>query len=59
MQRDSKIWPDPNSFLPERWIDEYKGVPADKKSFMPFSARSRNCIGQQSVSDPKTFEDAN
>ncbi|PMD33538.1 cytochrome P450 [Hyaloscypha variabilis F] len=47
MQRDPRIWPDPDSFIPERWLGDYKGVPADRKAFMPFSAGSRNCIGQQ------------
>lgn len=47
MQRDPRIWRDPNSFIPERWISNYKGVAADRKAFMPFSAGSRNCIGQQ------------
>lgn len=49
MARDSHIWPDPQSFVPERWLGEYKGVEADRKAFMPFSAGSRNCIGQQCV----------
>jgi len=47
MQRDPRIWPDPDSFIPERWLGDYKGVPADRKAFIPFSAGSRNCIGQQ------------
>jgi cytochrome P450 len=47
MQRDPRIWPDADTFVPERWIGNYKGVAADRKAFMPFSAGSRNCIGQQ------------
>lgn len=47
MQRDSRIWPDPDTFIPERWLGDYKGVSADRKAFLPFSAGSRNCIGQQ------------
>jgi cytochrome P450 len=49
MARDGHIWPDPQSFVPERWLSQYKGVEADRKAFMPFSAGSRNCIGQQYV----------
>jgi cytochrome P450 len=47
MQRDPQIWPDPEAFVPERWLGEYKGVEANRKAFMPFSAGTRNCIGQQ------------
>lgn len=47
--RDSRYWPDGESFVPERWLGPYKGVDADRKAFVPFSAGSRNCIGQQSV----------
>lgn len=47
MARDGDIWPDPEKFVPERWLEKYKGVEADRKAFMPFSAGSRNCIGQQ------------
>ena len=47
MQRDPRIWPDADSFIPERWHGEYKGAEVDRKAFMPFSAGTRNCIGQQ------------
>jgi cytochrome P450 len=43
----SAAWPDGRSFVPVRWLGKYKGVEADRKAFMPFSAGSRNCIGQQ------------
>lgn len=46
---DPRIWPDPKLFVPERWIKPYKGVEADRKAFIPFSAGSRNCPGQQYV----------
>lgn len=42
-----KIWPDAESFIPERWLAPYKGVEADKKAHLVFSAGSRNCPGQQ------------
>lgn len=47
LMKDPNIWPDPNQFIPERWLEAYKGVEADKKAFHPFSAGSRNCPGQQ------------
>lgn len=49
MMVDPRIWPDAKSFIPERWIEPYKGIEADKKAFIPFSAGSRNCPGQQYV----------
>ncbi len=45
--RDPEIWPDAEYFVPERWLGEYKGAVVDKRAFLPFSAGSRNCIGQQ------------
>ncbi|KAM0155900.1 hypothetical protein ACHAPG_005587 [Botrytis cinerea] len=47
LQVDPRIWPDADSYIPERWLDNYKGVPVDKKAFLPFSGGVRNCIGQQ------------
>ncbi|PQE07514.1 hypothetical protein CJF30_00007251 [Rutstroemia sp. NJR-2017a BBW] len=47
LQKDPRVWPDAESYIPERWLGEYKGVVADRKAFMPFSTGSRNCIGQQ------------
>jgi len=45
--KDPRIWPDATSFVPERWLGKYKGVEVDRKAFLPFSAGSRNCPGQQ------------
>ncbi|RDL37967.1 uncharacterized protein BP5553_05400 [Venustampulla echinocandica] len=45
--KDPRIWPDPESVVPERWLGEYKGAEVDRKAFVPFSAGSRNCPGQQ------------
>jgi hypothetical protein len=47
MHRDSKYWPEPNSFLPERWLvhpghDMYPF----KGAWRPFEYGPRNCIGQ-------------
>ncbi|KAF7882809.1 uncharacterized protein EAF02_006172 [Botrytis sinoallii] len=47
LQLDPRIWPDADSYIPERWLDNYKGLPVDKKAFLPFSGGVRNCIGQQ------------
>ena len=43
MHHDPKNFPEPENFIPERFNEEIK-VPF---SYLPFSAGSRNCIGQK------------
>jgi len=46
LHRDQKHWPNPEQFSPERFLDGN----ADRRyaySYTPFSAGSRNCIGQK------------
>ncbi|KAK6365272.1 hypothetical protein LTS17_011505 [Exophiala oligosperma] len=40
--RNESVYPDPESFVPERWFDP---TPAMKVNFLPFSAGPRACIG--------------
>ncbi|CAI7678314.1 unnamed protein product [Penicillium pancosmium] len=42
LHRDPKIFPNPESFDPDRWINPTKEM---KDSFMPFGGGSRTCIG--------------
>lgn len=48
--RDSKNFPQPNEFLPERWIrtesGTYKGVIHPHAS-LPFALGARSCIGRK------------
>eukprot|EP00882_Tetradesmus_deserticola_P030523 GHRQ01034313.1.p2 GENE.GHRQ01034313.1~~GHRQ01034313.1.p2 ORF type:complete len:103 (-),score=32.00 GHRQ01034313.1:295-603(-) len=49
MQRHRDIWPQPNAWLPQRWLPE--GVdqglaPKSKNAFLPFSTGPRSCIGR-------------
>ena len=48
MHRREDLWDDPDSFIPERWIDtdEKKGV-RPGWAFLPFNGGPRICIGQQ------------
>lgn len=45
--KDPRVWPDPDTYIPERWLGKYRGVEVDRRAFVPFSAGSRNCPGQQ------------
>jgi len=40
----TKYFEDPEEFKPERWMDAQNKI--DPYAFIPFSAGSRNCIGQ-------------
>ncbi|KAG4420054.1 hypothetical protein IFR04_006813 [Cadophora malorum] len=45
--KDPADWPDPEQYIPERWLGPYKGHEVDRKATLPFSAGPRNCIGMQ------------
>jgi len=48
LHRNPKYWTEPESFKPERWLNSNEN---DRKhhhfAYLPFSAGSRNCIGQR------------
>ncbi|SAM08257.1 hypothetical protein [Absidia glauca] len=45
-QRNPDYWPNPETFLPERWLNDADVAPC-LDAFNPFSAGSRNCVGKQ------------
>jgi hypothetical protein len=48
---DEKYWPEPLSFVPERWLvkDESDPWHPKKNTWRPFEMGPRNCIGQELV----------
>jgi len=44
VQRDSRFFPDPERFLPERWL-EAPATPLPKFAYFPFGGGPRVCIG--------------
>lgn len=45
MGRDSDFWTDPNSFLPERFLENEKDFRGDDYGFIPFGSGRRMCPG--------------
>lgn len=43
---DSRYWDRPESFLPERWLDEEGKFCAKKEGFLPFGVGKRVCLGE-------------
>ncbi|KAJ5777243.1 pisatin demethylase [Penicillium odoratum] len=47
LHRNGKIFPDPDSFIPERWLESSsEALKEMEKSFFTFGAGSRTCIGK-------------
>ena len=46
MHRDPTVFPEPEDFQPERWLDEGRSREMDRY-FLPFSAGDRRCTGEQ------------
>jgi cytochrome P450 len=44
LQRDSRLFPEPNRFYPERWTEEFTGS-LPKYAYFPFGGGPRVCIG--------------
>ncbi|KAH1669307.1 hypothetical protein KXW65_006818 [Aspergillus fumigatus] len=47
LHRDARVFPDPDKFIPERWIDsDPQHLKKMDQSFFAFGAGSRTCIGK-------------
>lgn len=49
---DTKFFPEPRKFAPERWLQDEETVAAMDHVFMPFAAGTRGCLGMQCVCPP-------
>lgn len=50
MLHDERYFSNPNSFIPERWIEAERGnETCVKEAFIPFQYGKRNCVGQPLV----------
>lgn len=43
MHFDPNVFPDPDSFKPDRWLGQYN--PQMDRNFVPFTKGSRSCLG--------------
>lgn len=47
LHRDPVLWPEPDSFKPDRWADGLTAALKHPCAYIPFSLGPRNCVGQQ------------
>ena len=49
MQRDPDVWPQPEAFLPQRYLPEGQAAlgPADPNGWAPFGVGARMCVGHK------------
>lgn len=47
LHRNPKYWTDPESFIPERWLNGARESKFHHFAYLPFSAGFRSCIGQR------------
>ncbi|XP_069995703.1 cytochrome P450 2L1-like [Penaeus vannamei] len=49
MHRDPRYWQDPDSFLPDRWLDGEGKFRAKQEGFLPFGVGKRRCVAESLV----------
>jgi cytochrome P450 len=47
IHRDPRWWPEPDAFIPDRWLDAEATAARPKFAYFPFGAGTRICIGEQ------------
>jgi cytochrome P450 len=46
MQHDPRWFPEPDSFDPDRWLDERRAA-VPRHAYLPFGSGPRSCVGEQ------------
>ncbi|KAJ5584429.1 benzoate 4-monooxygenase cytochrome P450 [Penicillium hispanicum] len=44
--RDPTLFPEPDSYMPERWLDDSEAMKDMRAAFIPFTTGARACIGR-------------
>ena len=47
VHRDPRWWPEPDRFIPQRWLDAAATAARPKLAYFPFGAGTRICVGEQ------------
>ncbi len=47
LHRDPTVWPNPEDFEPQRFVDDYRSRERPACSYLPFSTGARKCIGDR------------
>ena len=47
VHRDPRWWPDPDAFLPSRWLGGEQQTARPKMAYFPFGGGTRICVGEQ------------
>ena len=47
VHRDPRWWPEPERFMPGRWLDAAATAARPKMAYFPFGAGTRICVGEQ------------
>lgn len=47
LHRDPQLWPDPDAFKPERFLDKEETARRHPQAFLPFGLGPRMCIGMR------------
>jgi cytochrome P450 len=47
VHRDPRWWPEPDQFIPARWLDGDATATRPKMAYFPFGAGTRICVGEQ------------